>query len=392
MQVKHLECVSNPLGNNVVYLMIQPAGPTDGITRYARSLTAALLEQGVAVRLATLGQEPLPGPLVWFASRLGYDLKTFFRTYPIVMPAHVVRGGDFLHLSAQTQATVLAFRRKARPVIITVHDLITLLFQNDGEIGQPMKSYDKVFTELWARGLRRADALIADSECTRRDTINRLKIPPEKVHVVDLGIDHSKFRPVVVEPGFYDRYGLQQTTPYVVYVGSEGPRKNLRRLIKAFARVIARVPEARLLKVGASPYRGGRAELYELIEREGIGGKVLFVDDLEDGELASFYSLATVFVFPSLYEGFGLPPLEAMACGAPVIASDRSSLPEVLGDAAVLCNPYDIDELASRIISVLEDAQLRANLKERGLKRASAYTWERTARETIAVYRQAIGR
>jgi glycosyltransferase involved in cell wall biosynthesis len=266
-----------------------------------------------------------------------------------------------------------------------VHDLITLALRDDPELSVPLKSYDKLFEAIGGWGLTRADALVADSEWTRQDILRYLRVPPEIVHVGHLGIDHDAFRPLIVEPEFYARHGLQEGTPYVLYVGSEAPRKNLRRLVRAFARVVARVPEARLLKVGANPHRSLRGELKTLIEREGITGKVIFVEQTEDCDLARFYALARVFAFPSLYEGFGLPPLEAMACGTPVAASNRSCMPEILGDAALYFDPYEIDEIAASIIRLLEDSQLRLAARARGLGQAALFNWDRTAANALSV-------
>ncbi len=376
---------------STIHIVAPPPGLPDGITRYALSLSAALIRQGANVHLARLGKQPVPRPLIKLASRLGYDLVSFFRTYPLVLPFDPGQTRGIIHLSAQTQATLLGIRRKVRPTVVTVHDLITLALRDDPELVLPMKPYDKAAEALGGWGLKRADALLTVSEWTRQDVIKYLQVPPEKVHVGHNGIDHDTFRPLVVEPEFYARHGLQEGTPYVLYVGSEAPRKNLRRLVPAFARVVARVPEARLLKVGANPRRNLRDELHALIEREGITGKVIFVEQTEDCDLARFYALARVFAFPSLYEGFGLPPLEAMACGTPVAASNRSCMPEILGDAALYFDPYDIDEMAVTIVRLLEDSQLHLAARARGLRQAALYSWDRTAANALSVYCRVLG-
>jgi glycosyltransferase involved in cell wall biosynthesis len=363
-----------------------------GMSRYALSLGKALTRQGVGARLVPVGEQPIPGALVRLGAGLGYDLVSFFQTYPISLPRDVGRDGGLLHLTAQTLSTLLATRRRPVPTVLTIHDIIPLLFQSDPEFARPMKPHDRLFEALRGRGLRRADAILADSECTRRDVITHCGVAPEKVHVVYLGIDHDYFQPTPAEPGFLARYGLSESTPYVLYVGAEGTRKNLHRLLQAFAKVVARVPEARLLKVGASLCLGARERLREVIDKEGLQGKALIVDEIGDGDLARLYSAARVFAFPSLYEGFGLPPLEAMACGTPVVASDRSCIPEVLGDAALLVDPCDVDALALGLVRVLEDDGLHASLRDRGFKQAAAYTWERTARESSLVYGQVMQR
>jgi glycosyltransferase involved in cell wall biosynthesis len=150
------------------------------------------------------------------------------------------------------------------------------------------------------------------------------------------------------------------------------------------------MPNVKLIKVGSPEYLGHLEQLKQLTYELSLEGSVLFLDHPPEEDLVALYNLAALFVFPSLYEGFGLPPLEAMACGTPVVCSHAASLPEVVGDAALMVDPYDVDGLAAAMERVLRDADLRQDLRERGLARASQFTWERTARQTVAVYREVL--
>jgi glycosyltransferase involved in cell wall biosynthesis len=270
----------------------------------------------------------------------------------------------------------------ARPYVVTVHDVIRLL---DCDRASPLISTpnvrDRLYLRLDAAGIRRAVAIIAPSHATKRDLVRHLGIADERITVVYQGVDREVFRPV-------ERRILPQ--PYIVFVGSEHPRKNLATLFHAFARLKrdARFAELKLVKVG-SPGSGEvpfRAESERAARAAGIEDEVVFVDRATGEDLAAYYSGAECFVLPSLYEGFGLPPLEAMACGCPVIVSNVTSLPEVAGGAALLVEPTDERALGDAIASVVADPALRAELGARGLARAAELSWERAARETLAVY------
>ncbi len=184
----------------------------------------------------------------------------------------------------------------------------------------------------------------------------------------------------------YDRYGLRQDLRYLLYVGSEEPRKNLPRLMLAFRDLHEQFPDLRLIKLGSVQYGPQAGELRRQVIELGLQDAVLFLDHVSDDDLAGFYNLAALFVFPSLLEGFGLPVLEAMACGTPVVTSNAASLPEVAGDAALLVDPLDVVQLTHAMQRVLTQPELAAGLRRKGLARAAMFTWERTARETIAVY------
>ena len=203
--------------------------------------------------------------------------------------------------------------------------------------------------KLDIRGIKLASHIIAVSNHTKDDLIGYFKIPEDRISVIYNGIDHSIFKPYNVK--LLDK-------PYILYVGSERPRKNLGRLIEAFAILMRDFPELILVKIGAA----GRSEenrraTMSKIDSLGITEHVIFIDYISDLDLAHYYSSAALLAYPSLYEGFGFPPLEAMACGCPVVSSNTSSLPEVVGEAGIMVNPYDTSRLAQAMREVLTNRQ-----------------------------------
>lgn len=231
---------------------------------------------------------------------------------------------------------------------------------------------------------RRSDAIITVSECSRRDITHYLGLTGQPVYTVPEGID-AQFRPVEDGAGrraLLERYGIRQ--PYLFYVGGINARKNIARLFEAFAQIQPRYPELKLVIAGKRQWRTG--EIDAAFQRLSLSEHVHFTGYVADHDLPALYSAARLFVFPSLYEGFGLPPLEAMACGTPVITSNSSSLPEVTGDAALLIDPFDVSSLAEAICRVLDDAELAADLRRRGQQQAARFGWPRTAHETAQIY------
>jgi glycosyltransferase involved in cell wall biosynthesis len=214
-----------------------------------------------------------------------------------------------------------------------------------------------------------------------------LDVEPNRVAVVYGGVD-SGFHPIEDEATLQAarvKYGL--FSPFILYVGTIEPRKNLGRLLRAYTRLRAKYKTPHRLVVA-----GGLGWLYQDVLREidelASEHEVIFLGRVPDEDLPTLYSLADVFAFPSLYEGFGLPPLEAMACGVPVVCSNTSSLPEVVGDAGILVSPYDIDALSEAIAGLLEDPARRSELAARGRERARLFTWERSARQLLAIYKR----
>jgi glycosyltransferase involved in cell wall biosynthesis len=236
--------------------------------------------------------------------------------------------------------------------------------------------------------LHNVDAVITDSQAASSDLQRFLGLVPEKLCVVPLAAGRE-FR--VLDPdevaATLGRYGLTQ--PYILHIGAQQARKNAARLLEAFATVHAQLPACRLVLAGPSQWR--HADLRQQVAARGLDGAVSWLGYVPDANLPAVYNGASVFAFPSLYEGFGLPVLEAMACGTPVVCSNATSLPEVAGDAALLVDPYSVDSIAAGLLRVLTDHDLRADLRQQGLQRAAQFAWERTARETLAAYQQVLG-
>lgn len=234
------------------------------------------------------------------------------------------------------------------------------------------------------RAARSADLILTDSAHSRGDLHRYLSIPADKMRVIACGVD-ARFRPAsgsLDRDDVLARYGV--TPPYLLYIGGINARKNLARLFEAYAQIRPAHPEVSLVIGGKRQWQ--TAEIDTAIRRWGHAGSVIFTGYLPDADLPAFYRSAAAFVFPSLYEGFGLPVLEAMACGTPVITSQAASLPEVTGDAALLVDPLDTTAIAKAIHRLLDDAGLAADLRARGLARAASFTWERTAQATRAAY------
>lgn len=261
--------------------------------------------------------------------------------------------------------------------VVTVHDLVCFLFPET--VPRRYSLYMRLMTWL---AVRTADRIIAVSGATRDALVQRLGVEPARVAVIHEGVAATFARPPEQPGAVLRRLGIEP--PYCLFVGNLEPRKNLVRLLEAFARLRAEGRPVRLVLAGA---RGWLAEpIFRAVERHGLADAVVFPGYVPAAELPALYAGAACFVFPSLYEGFGLPVLEAMAAGTPVVASRVGAIPEVAGDAALLVAPDQPAELAAAVASVLDDRTLRARLVERGRRRAAAFTWERAARETLAVY------
>lgn len=261
------------------------------------------------------------------------------------------------------------------PHVVTVHDLTPLSVPGDSP-GSVKLNYKYRLGKI----LERTASIIAVSAWTRDDICRFYKIRPEKVHVIPLGYDRELFKPFN-NLGPLVSYGLQGI-PYILAVGSEKPRKNLLRLVKSFG--IMKNTSHHLVLAGL---HGTDAKnlVFEHAAALGVKDRIKFIDYVKDEDLPILYSGATMFCYPSLYEGFGLPVLEAMACGTPVITSNTTSIPEVAGDAAVIVDPQNSEDIASAMDTVIDAPDLRASLQKAGLERVKLFSWEQTALKTLAV-------
>jgi glycosyltransferase involved in cell wall biosynthesis len=271
------------------------------------------------------------------------------------------------------------------PTVVTVHDVIQFVLPE-----YAWRKISRVYFGIVSRGARRADAIITVSECSKRDIVKLLGLPPQRIHVIGNAVDATlhPVRDAWLLASVRERYGIGSR--FVLYFGGFDLRKNVPRLIEAYGRLPAALRKEYQLVISGRYQHLGHP-LYpdprETVQRLGLEGQVIFTGQIREQDKAPLFSAATVFAFPSLYEGFGIPVLEAMACGTPVVTSNLSALPEVAGDAGLLVDPYDTDAISAGIRTLLEEQPLREELARRGLERAGLFTWQQVADQTLKVYR-----
>lgn len=353
-------------------------GQRSGIGHYTARLLAAQLRTEPEREFLLYSNRPLENlePQLEQATRVpGYLLRSRWLWMQLMLP----------RLISQTRPDLCHFTNALaplwinRPYVLSIYDATLFLYS----------SYHP-WTRLLAIRLmlplavRRASAVITISQSARQDLQKILNIPSEKIHVV-YGAAHPQFEPVTQQAKLAQvrqKYGLPEQ--FLLYVGTLEPRKNLTRLVKAFGRLKKMGQPHKLVLAG--PWGWSMNGFNQQIDKLDLGDSIQMLGYIPDEDLPSLYSLATVFVFPSIYEGFGLPPLEAMACGTPVLSSKNSSLAEICGDAAFLVDPLNEESLLEGLRQLLESKALQLELGEIGRKRAAEFSWERAAKETIAVY------
>lgn len=350
------------------YLLVGPEPISESVqqqlrapfTRHAKGVTGPL---GMNASLEKMTWEQWTGPRE--ARRLGVDV---FHV-PHFAPPLITR---------------------STPVVATIHDVIPLrlpLYHSSARA--------KVYSSVVARAARNATLIITISRHAKQDIIETLSIPEERIRVIYQAVseDHKPVEDQAKLAAARARYGL--TGRYVFYLGGLDARKNVPQLVRAFSHLYQRLgdPNLQLLisgnpdKFNSSLFPDPRPIGADL----GTNGQIIY-RFVEDADKAALYSGASAFVFPSLYEGFGLDPLEAMACGAPVVCSNRTSLPEVVGDAALSIDPDNLPALVDAMYNVLTRPELSADLRARGLERAKLFSWHTTARQTLSVYEEAAAR
>lgn len=357
-----------------------------GIGRYTRELIAALAVHKSPHQFTLFSAKPPPNPPVAtpLPSNLRHtpaplDARWLYRLWyraRLPLPVQLVTGPlDLFH----SPDFVLPPVSGGIPTLLTVHDLS---FVHYPETFTP--SLVNYLTRVVPRSVRRATHVLADSDATKADLMSLWDVPEAKVTVLYSGV-HDRFRPVQDEAAIRtmrQRYGLGHA-PYILAVGTIQPRKNYRLLIQAFARMAHHWPHKLVIA-------GGKGWLFDEILAEvaahDLDERVHFPGFIDEADLPALYSEATLLVFPSLYEGFGLPIVEAMACGVPVLASDTSSLPEVVGDAGLLISPHDVDQWTHTIHRLLLDAPQRARMVAQGAIQAHQFTWRKAARSLLDVY------
>ncbi len=273
--------------------------------------------------------------------------------------------------------------------VFTLHDLTFRLYP------QTHNSWNRWFLRLMMpRFLGAADAVIADSECTRQDAIRLYRIREDKIKVIHLGVS-ARFCPASAEAiaDVRQKYALPER--FILCVGTLEPRKNLSTLLEAYSvfrrntasRIPRQEPEVDYPLVIAGKQGWRYQGLAQQLDRLGRENQVILTGFVDDQYLPALYSAATLFVYPSLYEGFGFPPLEAMACGTPVITSNASSLPEIVGDAGIMVAPHDTRGFSHALERILADTTKQREMREKGLRQAARFSWDKTVQETLAVYR-----
>jgi glycosyltransferase involved in cell wall biosynthesis len=265
------------------------------------------------------------------------------------------------------------------PQVVTVLDMIPLHFPEE----YPRQQY--YFRYHVPRILKKSRRIVTISENTKYDIMTFYGIEPEKIYVIPPGFEKSRYRLGINSESVKMKCGL---TDYLLYVGNLLAHKNLRRLLRAFSLIARKMP----YKLVIAGYKDSRyyPELETEVDALGHAEKVLFLDYVSADELPALYAGAKAFIFPSLYEGFGFPTLEAMACGCPVVVSNVASLPEVCGDAAYYIDPHNIESIAEGIYRVLTDESLRQSLINKGLERVKLFSWKKAAKEHIKIFEEVL--
>ncbi len=264
------------------------------------------------------------------------------------------------------------------PSVITVHDLITFDFPKLCQTESVL--YFRLFLP---KSLKKATKIITVSETTKKDIVKRFKIPEHKIVVIHLGVS-SIFRRTI-SPQLLTKYRI--TEKYILFVGNIEPKKNLVRVLKAYHSLIHTKNITHQFVIGGK--KGWKYnEVFKTVQSLKLQNQVIFTGYVPEKDLPGLYSMADLFVFPSIYEGFGIPPLEAMACETPVLASNTGALPESTGGNCLLVDPYNVDDIADGMINLLTKEQLRKEYVERGKNWVKHFTWETTARKTMEVYKK----
>ncbi len=352
----------NPVGGRlrVNYVLGSPVPPKSGYGKYALTVLAELLRLHKLQVRAIRSHFPLNFPY--------RNMLLDFSSTPAKTLLH--SQGAITHASSQGLAFLGLLG--VRPFIVTAYDAIPFALKEEHK--SPAKSG---LLSLMRKGLKRADAIIIISKFSKSELVKHAGLDASCIHVAYPGVDHAVFKPLA---------SAKPDSNTILYVGSEQPRKNTGVLLEAFAKARKRLPGLRLLKVGSPQWRGGRKAFLSKARELGVEGAIDFSEGQSESELAAVYRSAGALVFPSTYEGFGLPPLEAMACGLPVICSNAASLPEVVGKAAITLQPHDVDGFAKAIVAVLTSARKRTAMRAAGLKQARKFSWQKAAADTLRVY------
>lgn len=357
-----------------------------GIGRYVRELITALAIQDTTTdyRLFVAGAEtnklpPLPGSnFRWSASRLPpiWFARLWHRAR---LPIPIERWVGPVSLYHATDFVLPPTHRKTRTVL-TVHDLSFVRVPASASL-----SLKRYLDQVVPRSAHRADHILADSQTTKDDLVALYRIDPAKISVLLSGVS-PRFRPIpdpAVEAVIRARYRIGDV-PYILCVGTVQPRKNYERVVQALGALSPDLANVHLVIAGGKGWLDG--PIYDAVARLKLQDRVHFIGFAEDSDLPALYSYARCLAFPSLYEGFGLPILESMACGTPVLTANVSSLIEVAGNAALLVDPLSVEQITAALTRLLTDGALRTDLIQKGSQQAAIFTWERAAAQLRALY------
>ena len=363
-------------------------GPLTGVGHYTFELARALAVNYPSDQFELVSPKPFHPQIVEQSARDRLPNLEFInpassarrgRWWSLDLPRYLRRAG--LDLFHGTNYEIPLWRR--RRTVVTVHDLSSLLYPQLHR--RPLARRMRLRLPL---GVRMAKAIITPTEAVRRELYSHLKVKPKKVTAIHEAPRES-FRPMSLDESFSTRARLGVEDDFLLFVGTLEPRKNLLTLLKAFAHVL-RDTRLRSQLVVAGGEGWLMEETFSFVSAAGIGDRVRLIGYVNDDELRALYSSCRAFIYPSLYEGFGLPPLEAMACGAPVIASRIAALEETIGDAAMLVDPLDVHSLAAAITDVFENEKQRKKLIAAGPAHAARFSWEKAAQSTYEVYQNVL--
>jgi glycosyltransferase involved in cell wall biosynthesis len=357
-----------------------------GVNNYLYNLIRNMIKNGKADEISLIHYKRSDDPIYSQVKDIIIPEMPLKLTSAIGIPQAVKNADiDILHVPVHwyNQITPFLFNREIKKVL-TLHDLTPILFP---------EMHTRETNLTWKSSLNfiknRTNIVICDSISTKNDCIKLLKIPEKRLKVVPLSAD-EQYKPIKNKEQINDELKLKYNIdyPFILFVGTLEKRKNVPTLIRSFYKLKKSKLNHKLVIVGGRGWK--YTKIFDLIEELNLQKDVIFTDYVSDEYLVKLYNAADLFVYPSLYEGFGLPPLEAMACGCPVITSNTSSLPEVVGDAGIMIDPNDVDSLTDSMLKILTDNELREDMIIKSLERASTFSWKKTARETWDAYEEVL--